>query len=54
MPGPFVYWKRLSLAYPSWPGVSGPPIPAHAATGGPDKPNHDEGGLARKKRERYF
>ncbi len=28
----------------SWPGLSGPPMPAHAATGGPDKPGHDENG----------
>ena len=26
----------------SWHGLSGPPIPAHAAKGGPDKPCHDE------------
>lgn len=26
---------------PSWPGVSGPPLPALAATGGPDTPGHD-------------
>src|SRR5664279_4261493 len=25
----------------SWPGLSGPPIAAGAATGGPDKPGHD-------------
>ena len=30
----------------SWHGLSGPPIPAHAAKGGPDKPNHDEGEMA--------
>ena len=27
----------------SWPGWSGPPEPARAATGGPDKPGHDVG-----------
>ena len=26
----------------SWHGLSGPPIPAHAAKGGPDKPCHDK------------
>nr|WP_294564750.1 hypothetical protein [uncultured Rhodopila sp.] len=25
----------------SWPGLSGPPVPARAATGGPDMPGHD-------------
>jgi mannose-6-phosphate isomerase-like protein (cupin superfamily) len=25
----------------SWPGSSGPPMPARAATGGPDEPGHD-------------
>src|SRR5690348_15575267 len=28
----------------SWPGLSGPPMPARAATGGPDKPDHDDKG----------
>nr|WP_294553688.1 hypothetical protein [uncultured Rhodopila sp.] len=28
----------------SWPGLSGPPVQAPAATGGPDKPGHDGGG----------
>jgi formylmethanofuran dehydrogenase subunit B len=30
----------------SWPGVSGPPLPARAAAGGPDKPGHDDRGGA--------
>jgi hypothetical protein len=29
----------------SWPGLSGPPIPARAATGGPDRPGHDDWGI---------
>jgi RHH-type proline utilization regulon transcriptional repressor/proline dehydrogenase/delta 1-pyrroline-5-carboxylate dehydrogenase len=28
--------------HPSWPGLSGPPIAACAATDGPDKPGHDD------------
>src|SRR5690348_9677139 len=30
------------FAIPSWPGLSGPSPPARAATGGPDKLDHDE------------
>jgi hypothetical protein len=30
-----------SSHFSSWPGLSGPPVPARAATGGPDKPGHD-------------
>jgi len=32
---------RGSVPLPSWPGLSGPPPPAQAATGGPDEPGHD-------------
>jgi hypothetical protein len=30
-----------AFALPSWPGLSGPPVAAGAAIGGPDKPGHD-------------
>jgi hypothetical protein len=33
--------KRLTVARPSWPGVSGPSPPARAAIVGPDTPGHD-------------
>nr|WP_294563552.1 double-strand break repair protein AddB [uncultured Rhodopila sp.] len=33
---------RASAPPASWPGLSGPPIAAHAGIGGPDKPGHDE------------
>jgi hypothetical protein len=33
--------KRVMAPHIVWPGVSGPPIPARAATGGPDQPGHD-------------
>src|SRR3954470_23911025 len=38
-------WNRsaAAIATSSWPGLSGPPIPARAATDGPDKPGHDDG-----------
>jgi tRNA threonylcarbamoyladenosine biosynthesis protein TsaE len=39
-PGPPPSWPGPP---PSWPGLSGPPIAARAAIGGPHKPGHDEG-----------
>ena len=37
-------WEgRLPPSLSSWPGLSGQPMAAPAATGGPDKPGHDGG-----------
>ncbi len=33
--------QGVAVASP-WPGLSGPPLRQHAATGGPDKPGHDD------------
>src|SRR5664279_1625312 len=42
--------RHSPLPLPSWPGLSGPPVAAPAAIGGPDKLGHDEGGTVTKRR----
>src|SRR3954467_840335 len=44
--GPYrmhIYRSAAAIATSSWPGFPGPPIPARAATDGPDKPGNDDG-----------
>ncbi len=38
----FVLAMSFPDQLPSWPGLSGPPPPASAATGGPDRPGRDD------------
>nr|WP_294563921.1 hypothetical protein [uncultured Rhodopila sp.] len=42
--------RRFRLS--SWPGLSGPSIPAPALTDGPDKPGHDDGVTDAERRRR--